>query len=56
MDRSLCMNCGDRHFACWDKCEKYLAVKNSKKMIQNEADIYLWAKPKYYKTKYGWRR
>lgn len=55
MSRYPCKNCEERHFACWDRCDRYLAAKAVKIKV-NEADMYEKAKGKYYKTEYGWRR
>jgi hypothetical protein len=56
MSKHSCRDCEDRHFACWDRCEKYQEFKNQEKEKVDEADAYLQSKATYYKTKYGWRR
>ena len=56
MGKYPCRDCEDRHFACWDRCDKYLAIKAEKIIVEDEAEIYLKSKAMYYKTKYGWRR
>ncbi len=56
MSRYPCKDCKDRHYACWGTCEKYLAVKNKKKVV-DEMDDYIKSKGSYYQTRDGyWRR
>lgn len=52
--RYPCKNCEDRHYICWDGCDRYLEVKNTVIPV-NELDKYL-ANKSYYKTRYGWRK
>ena len=50
-----CKDCEDRHQACWDTCDRYKTVRESKK-LRDEADMYIASKSKHYRTKYGWRK
>ena len=50
-----CKDCTDRYYACWDTCDRYKTVRDSKK-LRDEADMYIASKSKYYRTEYGWRK
>lgn len=54
MGKYPCRDCEERHFACWDRCDKYQTAK-SIKIPEDVVETYYKAKGKYYKTKYGWR-
>lgn len=57
MDRYPCRYCTERHFACWDRCEKYQEATRLNRLdkVVDEAEAYINCKGKKYKTKYGWR-
>ncbi len=52
-----CKDCKDRHFICWDTCEKYQKAKklNESSRTFDEHRDYILSKGKKFKTRYGWR-
>lgn len=51
MGIKCCLNCKERHEACWSSCEKYLAEKKKAKQISEDRVASANARIIYSKTR-----